>query len=95
MGVNELSNGRYNRRCRFTHWIPDGNANRLPGFSLFEKAKCRGRYPRALEELETASRSDENLMPHILRAVEAYATVGEISDVFRKVHGEFREAVTI
>jgi methylmalonyl-CoA mutase N-terminal domain/subunit len=54
-----------------------------------------GAVSRALEELETASRSDENLMPCILRAVEAYASVGEISDVFRKVHGEFREAVTI
>jgi methylmalonyl-CoA mutase N-terminal domain/subunit len=50
---------------------------------------------RSLEELETASRSDKNLMPYILRAVEAYASVGEISDVFRKVHGEFHEAVTI
>jgi methylmalonyl-CoA mutase N-terminal domain/subunit len=49
----------------------------------------------ALEQLEAASRNDENLMPHILRAVDAYASVGEISDVFRKVHGEFREAVTI
>jgi methylmalonyl-CoA mutase N-terminal domain/subunit len=54
-----------------------------------------GAVSRALEELEIASRSDENLMPCILRAVEAYASVGEISDVFRKVHGEFQEAVTI
>jgi methylmalonyl-CoA mutase, N-terminal domain len=49
----------------------------------------------ALECLETATRASENLMPHILVAVEAYATIGEISDVFRKVHGEYREAVTV
>ena len=49
----------------------------------------------ALGGLEAASRTDENLMPYILGAVEAYASVGEISDVFRKVHGEFREALTI
>jgi methylmalonyl-CoA mutase N-terminal domain/subunit len=34
-------------------------------------------------------------MPYILEAVEAYATIGEISDAFRKVHGEYQEAVTI
>jgi methylmalonyl-CoA mutase N-terminal domain/subunit len=62
--------------------------------SVREKRDARA-VSRALEELEMASRRDENLMPCILRAVEAYASVGEISDVFRKVHGEFREAVTI
>jgi len=46
-----------------------------------------------LSRLESAACSDENLMPHILNAVEVYATVGEISDVFRKVHGEYREAL--
>jgi methylmalonyl-CoA mutase N-terminal domain/subunit len=44
---------------------------------------------------ETAARTDENLMPHILNSVQTYASVGEISDVFRKVHGEFREALLI
>jgi methylmalonyl-CoA mutase N-terminal domain/subunit len=45
-----------------------------------------------LTRLESAARSEENLLPHIIRAVDAYASVGEISDVFRKVHGEYREA---
>ena len=47
----------------------------------------------ALERLDAASRTDENLMPHILSAVQAYATVGEISNVFRSTQGEFREAL--
>jgi methylmalonyl-CoA mutase N-terminal domain/subunit len=49
----------------------------------------------SLERLESATRSSENLMPHILKAVEVYATIGEVSDVFRKVHGEYREALTV
>ncbi len=44
---------------------------------------------RALAELEAAARSDRNLMPPILEAVEAYATLGEISDVLRHVFGEY------
>jgi methylmalonyl-CoA mutase N-terminal domain/subunit len=49
----------------------------------------------SLQKLEAAARTDENLMPHILNSVQTYASVGEISDVFRKVHGEFREALLI
>jgi len=49
----------------------------------------------ALERLEEAARSSANLMPLITEAVEAYATVGEISDAFRRVHKEYQEAWTI
>ena len=44
-----------------------------------------------LEALEQAARGADNLMPRILAACEAYATVGEISDRLRRVFGEYRE----
>lgn len=43
----------------------------------------------ALSSVEQAARTDENLMPHIITAVESYATLGEISDRLRKVFGEY------
>ena len=49
----------------------------------------------SLKQVEDAARSGENLMPRILAAVEANATVGEISDTLRKVFGEYKEAVVI
>jgi len=49
----------------------------------------------ALREVEEAARSGANLMPAIIGAVEALATVGEISDAMRKVFGEYREAVVV
>jgi methylmalonyl-CoA mutase N-terminal domain/subunit len=45
--------------------------------------------PRA--QLEGAARGSDNLMPPILEAAGAYATVGEISDRLRGVFGEHRE----
>lgn len=42
-----------------------------------------------LNELEQAARASDNLMPGILAACEAYATVGEISDRLRRVFGEY------
>src|SRR5437899_3866771 len=49
----------------------------------------------ALKSVEEAARSGANLMPRILQAIEASATVGEISDTLRRVFGEYREAVVI
>ncbi len=49
----------------------------------------------ALEEIERVAKTDENLMPHIIKAVECYATIGEISDRLRNVFGEYQEAVAL
>lgn len=43
----------------------------------------------ALDNLRTAAAGNVNLMPFILQAVEAYATLGEISDTLRTVFGEY------
>jgi methylmalonyl-CoA mutase N-terminal domain/subunit len=45
----------------------------------------------ALERVEAAARGSDNLMPPVLSAVKAYATLGEICDVFRNVWGRYRE----
>jgi methylmalonyl-CoA mutase N-terminal domain/subunit len=50
------------------------------------------RHGRALQQLETAARAEENLMPHILEAVRAYASVQEICDRLKKVFGVYRES---
>ena len=46
---------------------------------------------RALDTIESAARSDDNVVPAILTAVEAYATVGEIADRMRAVFGTYHE----
>jgi methylmalonyl-CoA mutase N-terminal domain/subunit len=54
-----------------------------------------GPWQSAVKAVEDTARSGDNLIPRILAAVEANATVGEISDAMRKVYGEYREAVVI
>jgi methylmalonyl-CoA mutase N-terminal domain/subunit len=54
-----------------------------------------GPWKSALAGVEEAARSGANVMPRILTAVEACATVGEISDAMRRVFGEYRETVVI
>jgi methylmalonyl-CoA mutase N-terminal domain/subunit len=50
-----------------------------------------GRWKAALEAVATAGRGPDNLVPHIIAAVESYATVGEIADTLRNVFGEYKE----
>ena len=49
----------------------------------------------ALQALERAAASSDNLMPFILVGVEARCTVGEISAALRRVFGEYRETVVL
>ena len=50
---------------------------------------------KMLEKLHYAAEKDENLMPIIINAVKAYATIGEICDVLRKIYGEYKELIVI
>ena len=43
----------------------------------------------SLAELREAATGNQNVVYPVLKAVEQYATVGEISDVFRSVWGEY------
>jgi methylmalonyl-CoA mutase N-terminal domain/subunit len=56
-----------------------------------DQAKCQS----AIQKVEDAARNGDNLMPHIVDAVESYCTVGEISDAMRRVFGEYKETVVI
>jgi methylmalonyl-CoA mutase N-terminal domain/subunit len=49
------------------------------------------RTTRALEDLKATARGTDNLMPAILEASRAYATVGEMCDALREVFGEYHE----
>jgi methylmalonyl-CoA mutase N-terminal domain/subunit len=70
---------------------PEGEARQAASV----KAMREGRDPRAcaqaVEALARAAAGSDNLVPHVLTAVEAHATLGEVSDTLRGVFGEHRE----
>jgi methylmalonyl-CoA mutase N-terminal domain/subunit len=45
----------------------------------------------SLKNLEKASKNKENVMPYLVECCKAYATVGEMANVFREVFGEYVE----
>ena len=55
----------------------------------------QAKWQAAIQKVEDTARGTGNLMPVIVEAVEANATVGEISDAMRHVYGEYQETVVI
>jgi methylmalonyl-CoA mutase N-terminal domain/subunit len=59
------------------------------------KERDNNKVEGALSVLRSAARGSENLMPLILDAVKAYATLGEICGVLREVFGEYEQSIIL
>ncbi|HEY4932581.1 MAG TPA: methylmalonyl-CoA mutase family protein [Terriglobales bacterium] len=55
----------------------------------------QAKWQATIQHVEDCARGSNNLMPAIVEAVDANATVGEISDAMRRVYGEYKETVVI
>ena len=74
---------------------PDGERRQVERVRRVRAERSADTWAAAMDELERIARADGNLMPSILIAVRAYATVGEISDRLRLAWGEHRELITV
>jgi len=71
---------------------PAAERAQVERLAAFRSERDAGGAAAALGELETAARDERNVLPGILEAVRAGATLGEIADSLRRVFGEHREA---
>lgn len=62
---------------------------------ILRTRRDNGKVESLLDDLREAARGSDNLMPFILKAVKAYATLGEIANALRDVFGEYTEAVIL
>jgi methylmalonyl-CoA mutase N-terminal domain/subunit len=69
---------------------PKHEAEQIRRVKAFRKARDPRSVDRMLRKLEEAAGGDSNLMPSILAAVRAKATLGEISDVLRASFGTYK-----
>jgi methylmalonyl-CoA mutase N-terminal domain/subunit len=74
---------------------PETEREQVERLRAVRSSRDADRTHSALARVGEVARSSDNLMPAIVAAVEAYATVGEISDALRAVFGEYEEAVTV
>jgi methylmalonyl-CoA mutase N-terminal domain/subunit len=71
---------------------PEIEARQVERLQGVRAARDGAAWRAALDAVTGAARGTDNLVPPIIRAVEAHATVGEISDALRSVFGEHRES---
>ncbi|MGA7122239.1 MAG: methylmalonyl-CoA mutase family protein, partial [Polyangiaceae bacterium] len=74
---------------------PRGEAEQVETLRAMRARRDRSTHAAALDRLDQAARGTENLVPRVLDAVKAYATVGEISDVLRRIWGEHVETLFV
>ncbi len=73
---------------------PEIEEVQVAGLRELRSSRSSSVWSEALQDLDVAARCGQNLMPHILIAARAHATVGEISDKLRGVFGEYREGAS-
>jgi methylmalonyl-CoA mutase N-terminal domain/subunit len=74
---------------------PDGERRQIERVRRVRAERDAAAWEAALGRMEECARGGENLMPAMIEAVRAYATVGEISDRLRTAWGEHRELITV
>jgi methylmalonyl-CoA mutase N-terminal domain/subunit len=66
--------------------VEKGQVRRL---KKLKRERDNAKVAAALARLRAAAKGSDNLMPLILESVEAYATVGEVTNALKDVFGEY------
>lgn len=91
VGVNKFQSSEQTRMKLFE--VPEAAQQRqIEKVKQIRRTRNRAQVETALEEVRQAAMGTDNLMPPILQAVRAYATLGEISQTLADVFGEYTEA---
>lgn len=70
---------------------PEVEKTQIKNLAKFKKQRDLPQVKHSLKILKETARGDGNLMPALLDCARSYATVGEISDILRKVYGEYHD----
>jgi methylmalonyl-CoA mutase N-terminal domain/subunit len=74
---------------------PEGERRQVAGVRRVRAERDPTAWEATMRRLEDAARGEDNLLPPIIEAVKAYATVGEIADKLRATWGVHRELITV
>ncbi len=91
VGVNGFADPSEELRIPILQIDPRGCDLQISRLQELRRVRDNKRVTETLGALRRAAEGTENTMPCIIDAVRAYATLGEITDVFREVFGEYQE----
>lgn len=91
VGVNIYSEGEDEEEVQLHEYKPAAAEAQISSLNEVRRTRDKRKVVSTLRDLEKAARKGENLMPYLLQSVRAYATMGEMTRVFKEVYGEFKE----
>ncbi|PAP78268.1 acyl-CoA mutase large subunit family protein [Rubrivirga marina] len=89
VGVNRFASDGDEAEVELLRVSDEVREEQVARVQALREARDAGRWEAAMDAVERAARGDENVVPHVLDAVEAEATVGEIAGRLREVWGEY------
>jgi methylmalonyl-CoA mutase N-terminal domain/subunit len=95
VGVNDFKTEETECPIELLRIDPNVERDQLAGLQKLKRERDNRKVKGVLDRLHDAADKDGNLMPVIIDAVKAYATLGEISDVLRQIYGEYKELIII
>jgi methylmalonyl-CoA mutase, N-terminal domain len=95
VGVNRFRDDSQGVRPAIQRIDPEGERRQIESVRRVRAERDPAAWEAALRRLEDAARGSDNLVPPIMDAVRAYATVGEIADRMRLAWGLHRELITV
>jgi len=95
VGLNEYPVEREECPIELLRINPKIEREQVERLQKLKRERDNKKVKETLEKLYDSADKDENLMPAIIEAVKAYTTMGEITEVLRKVYGEYRELIVI
>lgn len=95
VGVNGFVDGDEEMRIPILEMDPQGYERQIGRIQQIKAERDNEQVGAALQALREAAQGTANTMPFIIEAVREYATLGEITDVFREVFGTYEEPTWI
>ncbi len=95
VGVNRFSEGQQRSPVPTFRLDPDGERRQVDRVRAVRASRSVSAWKTAIDRVDHAARNGTNLVPPIIAAVEAHATVGEIADTMRAVFGVYQETATV
>lgn len=91
IGVNKYVMEEEPHKVELHDYDPGVADEQIRKLKELKRVRDGRRVVQTLKDLEGAAREKKNVMPYLITCIKEYATVGEMTKVFKDVFGEFRE----
>jgi len=95
VGVNDYKIEEEKLPIELLRIEPKVEKEQVANLQKLRRERDNRKVEEALSKLRRSAEKDENLMPPIIEAVKAYASLGEVCEVLRQIYGEYKELIVI